>query len=165
MGTWTARRTLLIVGEGDDEVAFLRHVKQLYVSRGCGLMVTIKNAHGKGAQHVIKWTARQTANAAYDSVAVLLDTDTDWSTTVTNLARTKRIQILRSDPCFEALMLRLLGETPIGNAKTLKRKFAPFVNDDSTQPHHYAAYFDTVCLETGRLREPTIDALLKLMGK
>lgn len=165
MGNWKARRTLLIVGEGDAEEAFLKHVKHLYVSRGCGLMVTIKNAHGKGALHVIRWTVRQIDNAAYDSVAVLLDTDADWSAVVERLAHRRRIRILRSDPCFEALMLRLLGQTPIGDARALKRQFAPFVNSDSTQRNHYAACFGTACLEAGRSREPTIDALLRIMGK
>jgi len=37
MAVWKAQRTLLIVGEGRHEEAFLNHVKQLYVQRGCGL--------------------------------------------------------------------------------------------------------------------------------
>ena len=49
MAIWKAQRTLLIVGEGRHEEAFLNHVKQLYAPRGCGLSVTIKNARGKGA--------------------------------------------------------------------------------------------------------------------
>jgi hypothetical protein len=56
MAIWKAQRTLLLVGEGYHEEAFLSHVKQIYAPRGCGLAVTIKNAHGKGAMHVIDWT-------------------------------------------------------------------------------------------------------------
>ena len=52
MAIWKAQRTLLIVGEGRHEEAFLNYLKQLYVPRGCGLSVTIKNARGKGALHV-----------------------------------------------------------------------------------------------------------------
>jgi hypothetical protein len=44
------RRTLLIVGEGADEQAFLSYLKQQLVPRRAGLMVTIKNAKGKGAK-------------------------------------------------------------------------------------------------------------------
>jgi len=62
-------------------------------------------------------------------------------------------------------MLRLLGQTPIGHAKVLKKRFASPVNGDSTQPHHYAAHFGAKCLEAGRSREQTIDALLTLLGK
>ena len=75
MATWKAQRTLLLVGEGRDDAAFLRHVKGLYVPRGCGLSVTIKHAHGKGAKGVIDWTVRQIANVAYDQVAAMVDTD------------------------------------------------------------------------------------------
>gem|GEM_PF-2578925 len=50
MARLKASRTLLIVGEGRHEEAFLNHLKQLYVPRGCGLSVTIKNARGKGRE-------------------------------------------------------------------------------------------------------------------
>ncbi len=36
MAIWKAQRTLLIVGEGYHEEAFLGHVKQIYAPRGCG---------------------------------------------------------------------------------------------------------------------------------
>lgn len=74
MRNWKAQRTLLIVGEGAVEEAFLTYAKSLYVPRGCGLSVKIKNAGGKGAGQVVDWTVRQMANTQYDSVAVLLDT-------------------------------------------------------------------------------------------
>jgi len=161
---WKAQRTLLIVGEGADEVAFLNHVKQLYVPRGCGLSVKIKNAQGKGAKHVIEWTGRQMAVAAYDVVATLLDTDTDWSPAVEKLAKKKKIQVLASEPCFEALMLRVLKANPNGDAQALKKHFAPFVNNDATQWQNYAKHFGSERLQAGRSHEQTIDALLKLIG-
>ena len=48
-----ARKTVLVVGEGHSEVAFLRHLKSLYAPRSCGVAVNISNAHGKGPAHVI----------------------------------------------------------------------------------------------------------------
>lgn len=162
MAIWKAQRTLLIVGEGRHEEAFLNHLKQLYVPRGCGLSVTIKNARGKGALHVIKWTAGQVANADYDTVATLLDTDTDWNAKSEKLARTKKIQVLKSEPCFEAMMLRLIGQPAIGEAHALKKQFAPLVNNDATKREHYALNFGRACLNAGRGKESTIDALLKL---
>lgn len=163
MAIWQAKRTLLIVGEGADEVAFLNHVKQLYVPRGCGLSVKIKNAQGKGAKHVVEWTARQMAIADYDKVAALLDTDVDWSSAVEKLAKRKKIQVLTSEPCFEALMLRVLEENPNGNASAMKKQFAPFVNNDATQSQNYANHFSPERLQAGRSHELTIDALLNLI--
>jgi hypothetical protein len=165
MTIWKAQRTLLIVGEGRHEEAFLNHLKQCYAPRGCGLSVTIKNARGKGALHVVKWTAGQAAIAKYDVVAALLDTDTDWNEKTEKLARSKKILVLKSEPCFEAMMLRLIGKTPAGNAHALKTQFAPYVNNDATQRDHYAANFGPGCLQAGRGKELTIDALLKLLGQ
>ncbi|MBI5890193.1 MAG: hypothetical protein HZB47_05885 [Nitrosomonadales bacterium] len=165
MAIWKAQRTLLIVGEGYDEVAFLSHLKQLYVPRGCGLSVAIKNARGKGALHVIKWTAGQIANAEYDAVAAMLDTDADWNEKTEKLARTNKIQVLKSEPCFEAMMLRLIGKTPTGDAHALKKQFAPYVNNDATQRDHYAQHFGSGCLQAGRGKELSIDELLKLLGQ
>lgn len=164
MAVWKAQRTLLIVGEGYHEEAFLNHVKQLYAPRGCGLSVSIKNARGKGAKHVVDWAIRQAANTAYDSVAAMLDTDQDWSPAVEKQARAKKVQVLASAPCFDAVMLRLLGKHPVGDAKALKQLLAPYLNNDPTQRKNYADHFGKGCLEAGRGYEPTIDALLKLLG-
>ena len=53
------RKTLLIVGEGDSEEAFLKHLRDLYCSGGAGLTVTVRNAHGKGPENVIDHAAKQ----------------------------------------------------------------------------------------------------------
>lgn len=62
-------------------------------------------------------------------------------------------------------MLRLLGQAPTGDARALRKQLAPFVNNDPTQRNHHAARFGAAGLETGCLREPTIDDLLRIMGK
>ena len=64
----TAYHTVLVVGEGTTECAFLRHIKTLYNSRGCGVSVTIRNAHGKGPDHVVDYAIRQCRNAEYDRI-------------------------------------------------------------------------------------------------
>ena len=55
----TVQTTVLIVGEGDTEKAFLDYLKSLYVTRGCGVSVTIRNAHGKGPINVVDTAIRQ----------------------------------------------------------------------------------------------------------
>jgi hypothetical protein len=161
---WKTQRTLLLVGEGADEWAFLTHVKGLFISRGCGLSLKIKNAQGKGAKHVVEWTVRHKAIAAYDTVAVLVATDTDWSDSVSRLAAKKKIHLLLSEPCFEALMMRILKEDPSGDASTLKKRFAPFVKDDATRSENYMRYFGRDRLLESRSYVPTIDMLLSLLG-
>lgn len=163
MKKWQAHKTLLVVGEGYDEVAFLNHLKQFPGVCGKGVEITIKNARGKGAAGVIDCAIKLKANAAFDKVAVLLDTDTDWTPAVAKLAKRNSVQVLTSDPCLEALLLRVLGKTP-GLAKDLKKQFDPYVQNDGTRREDYGQYFGLLVLQQARQNEPTIDELLKLLG-
>lgn len=163
MVRWQVRRTLLIVGEGRHEEAFLKHVKHLFALRDGNLKITIKQAGGKGAQHVIEWTGRQIANASYDKVAALLDTDTDWNDSVAKKARQRKIIVLTSDTCLEAMLLRVLGVTPAGDTRNLKKQFAPYVNYDAACHVNYTTHFSKDRLIAARESEPTIDELLKLI--
>lgn len=165
MRIWKAQRTLLIVGEGAVEEAFLTHAKRLYVPRGCGLSVKVTNAHGKGAGHVVEWTIRQMANIQYDSVAVLLDTDTGWTPAVEKRARQKKMCVLQSTPCIEAVLLRIIGQSDAGDSRTLKKRFAPYVNNAPTEHDQYSKHFGNAVLEARRRTEPAIDALLTLLNQ
>jgi hypothetical protein len=156
------KQTLLLVGEGYDEEAFLKYLKSQLVGRHSGLEVKIKNAKGKGAKHVIDWTIRQAKQAEYDVVAALLDTDTDWTPAVQKQARAKKIIVLTSEPCFEAMLLRLIGVTPEIDSKKLKKQFEPYVNNAAAVAEHYDQYFNPDFLRSKRNLELTIDALLKL---
>lgn len=164
MAKWQAQKTLLIVGEGYNEQAFLKHLRPILAPRGCGLTVTVKNACGKTAKHIIEWTIRQTANAAYDHVAVMLDTDTDWCEAIAKLANDNKITVLTSEPCFEALLLRVIGKPTNGDAASLKKVFAKYVNNDAMRSENYSEHFDKQKLIAARLKEPSIDSLLKLFG-
>lgn len=157
--------TLLLVGEGETEVAFLSHVKALYAPRGCGLAVKVICARGKGAAHVVDVAIRQKLNAAYDAVAVLLDTDQDWGPAVAKRAQEHGIQILCSEPMFEAMMLRVHRQPAQGRAEQLKRRFAPLVNGDGLDPRNYATNFSDRVLQAARQREATLDRLLQLMRR
>ena len=158
-----ARKTLLIVGEGWHEAAFLNHIKQLYAPRGCGTTVTIKNAKGKGAKHVVKYAISQTRNTEYDRLSAMLDTDTDWDAGVARLARVNDIRLLKSEPCFDALMLRVLGMRPRGmTGDALKKELRPYLADEPTVRQAYEVKFTREVLEAARSREPTINELLKI---
>ncbi|SCC92978.1 conserved hypothetical protein [Thiomonas sp. X19] len=156
-------RTLLLVGEGETEQAFLQHVKALYVQRGSGLRVTVRCAHGKGAGHVVDYAIRQRIHQ-FDHVAALLDTDAGWSAAVQKRAREKRIQVLKSEPCFEAMLLRAIGQSANGLTKDLKTRLSPFVQGDALNPHNYATHFGVDALYAGRGIEPTLDELLRLLA-
>lgn len=161
---WKTNQTILLVGEGADEEAFLNHVKSSFVHRESGKSVKVKNAQGKGAAHVVEWTIRQMATADYNIVAVMVDTDKDWTPETRQKAEDKGILLLPSTPCFEAVMLRLLGQNQNGNAQELKKQFAPYVHNKTTESESYQNHFGREHLLTNRLNDPSIDRLLQVLG-
>ena len=161
---WRTNQTILLVGEGADEEAFLNHVKSNFVLRGSGKSVKVKNAQGKGATHVVEWTIRQMATAEYNTVAVMVDTDKDWTPAIQEKAANKNILLLPSTPCFEAVMLRVLDQHPNGNAQTLKKLFAPFVHNKATESESYQEHFSAGYLIANRLRDGSINRLLQILG-
>lgn len=161
MKKWKIQKTLLIVGEGYSDVAFLNHIKQFPGVCGQGTQITIKNARGYGASGVINWTIRQIANVSYDKVAVMIDTDANWDQKVASLAKKNKIQVIESDPCLEALLLRVLGQN-LHAAKDLKTQLAPFVKNDSLTSANYAENFGRDILVAARARETAIRDLLVL---
>lgn len=156
-------KTLLLVGEGETDVAFLTHVKSLCAPRGCGLQVKVICAHGKGARHVVDVAKRHGDHAAYDTVAALLDTDTDWTEGVRARARSFGIRLLLSDPRIEAMLLRALGHKTGNGGADQKRRFACVVKDPLV-PISYEPLFDKDTLQRVRQRERAIDDLLQLFG-
>jgi hypothetical protein len=160
-GKWKAQRTLLIVGEGYHDVAFLQHMKSIFVMRGCGLAVTIRNAKGKGASHVIDCAIRQSSNAEYDNVAALFDTDQDWSDAVAARAKLKCIHTLKSEPCLEAMLLRALSLNCKGNSNELKKRLAKQLAGDATSHESYSQCFTREALD--KTKEPAVLELIALL--
>jgi len=81
--------------------------------------------------------------------------------TIAKKARQKKIVVFASDPCFEAVLLRALGKHPVGTAKALKKKIAPYLKNDATVRENYQVHFGDEQLQVARTREAIIDALLK----
>ena len=158
-----AARTVLLVGEGDAEVLFLQYLKSLYVQRGSGVVVTIKNARGKGAAHVVDFARRQSSNAAFDAVAALLDTDTDWNDKVRTAARKARVQVITCEPCLEAVLLDICHLPVHGLSSTqLKRDFA----ERFDRPAHqvaYATHFEATVMKHAQVRVQVVQQLWLLM--
>jgi hypothetical protein len=134
--------TVLIVCEGYAEEAFVRHCKALWVERGAGLVVTVKNARGKGAAHVVDYALRQAANAQFDKLFALLDTDTDWTDEVQAKAKARDLTVFAANPCLEAELLSLHSE-PIRakSANTLKKQFEKRFGGPAHEPRVYELHF------------------------
>lgn len=129
------------------------------------MSVTIKNARGKGGQHVLHFTLRQRLQAEYDQVGTLLDTDKDWGEPQRILARKKGVQVFEATPCLEALLLRVAtrGEPPRDSA-TCKDEFFHRFQAQAHDTKVYSRAFGKPLLEEARTRVSELNALLKFLG-
>ncbi len=154
------RPTLLAVGEGDGDCAFLKHLRSLYCSNGVGYTTTIRNAHGKGPEHVIDFAAQHAKIYRYDRVIALLDTDIPWSDKLLKTARRARIEIVGSTPCLEGLLLSILQKQPPAGAAACKKAIQQAIGVDLTESRSYAHHFTRSVLDTARAQLPELDKLI-----
>ena len=104
------RTTLLVVGEGATEAAFLSYLRRLYCSGNKGPKVTVRNAHGKGPEHVLDFARRAQRGVAFDYVVAFLDTDIPWTDALKKQAKQSKIELIGNTPCIEGLFLKMLGK-------------------------------------------------------
>ncbi len=155
------RTTLLVVAEGKAEENFLSYLKRSLTRERRGPQVTIRNANGKGAAHVIDRAVRLSGN--YDLKAVLVDSDTDWDDRQATIARKAGIEVVLSEPCFEALLLGIVGVSAAGkNTKDCKRTFRSTFGCEAQDPTLYGSQILIADIIDSRERFAYLDALLKL---
>lgn len=116
-----ANRTVLIMGEGATEKAFLKHLKNLYGERGSGLAITIRAATGGSPEAIVRYTENIIKNRAYDRVAILMDTNVEWSKEARERAKKQKITLIGATPCIEGLLLSILGHTPPRRSEDCKQ--------------------------------------------
>jgi len=160
--TRKAAKTLLLVGEGDCEVAFLKHLKSVYAPRNCGVSVTVHNAHGKCPEHIVNVTYRFSNNKAFDCKAALLDTDIEKKPTTIKKAQRFKIVLIDSNPCIEGLLLNMLGEHVPATTRECKARISRLIDEDLKDTVTYQI-FTKEDLEQIRTRIPEIDELIRLL--
>lgn len=156
------RRTALMVGEGLAEELFLKHLRALYVVRG-SKQITVKSAKGKGGAHVLDYTRRQSAQAAYDHVAALLDTDTDWGEEQQALAAKLSIEVFEAQPCLEAVLLRACGHRVPHSTPQCKKTFKQKFGAEAHAAGLFDRHFPLVLLEAARVRQSDLDRLIQFL--
>ena len=163
-GRRAALHTVLLVGEGKTECAFLGHIKSLYISRGCGVSAKIRNAHGKGPDHVVDYAIRLRRNAAYNRVTVLLDTHLEMSAAMQKRAKSKKIQIIGSTPCIEGLLLKILDKPVPVTCAECKIRVNDTLPTPLTNPDNYEVDFPKGVLEERRHEVPELETLLSCLS-
>lgn len=164
------KETLLIVGEGEADIAFVRHVKHMYAD-SLGRAVQEHNAKGKGGKNVLETALRRANNnRAYDKVVLLLDTDTDWDDASRAKARRSRIgtrgrlDVIESDPCLEAWLLKTLGIATEGDTRHMKREFKLRTGCEAHELDWMTRLLTRDVLDQGRERVSQLAELMNHMG-
>jgi hypothetical protein len=157
------RATLLAVGEGDTEEAFLKYLRSTYCSGNVGVSVTVMNAHGKGPGNVVATAVGHLRMRAFDRTLTLMDTDLEWTKKDRDAARKHKIELIGSTPCIEGLLLRVLGKPVPDQSAQCKKAIAQLTKLDLTDPGAYSELISKVKLDAARLKMPELDQLLGLL--
>ena len=158
------RGTVLIVGEGDSEEVFLKHVRGLYTANNSGFRITIKNACGKGAAYVVDKTVRLSCGIAYDAKVALLDNDTGCIAQARDHAKREGVELLEQSPCIEAWLLSMHGVSRISGADRLKANFKKKFKYPAHDVRVYREYFPKPFLDSTRASDLLLGRLLTLIG-
>lgn len=158
------KTTLLVMGEGECEKAFLEHFKSLYNERNSGKKIKIDHAGGGSPHDVIKYTRKQNHNRAYNEIYILIDSDVEVQASDLKLAKKEGFTILYSTPiCLEGMLLKVLNQ-PIPNTNDdCKNKLYPQLSGNPTQKESYSPLFDKPILDNSNHK--TIIQLKEIFSK
>lgn len=158
------RETVLIVGSGYAEEAFLKHLKGLYTSKAAGKSLTVGNARGGRAVDVVAEAGRISRRLPHQVLVALFDAALDSEGGATTAAQKRRIVAVRCDPCLEAVLLRLHGDDTERDCAGHKGAFAHRFGGPAHDPAVYALHFPQKLLNATRASCKQLDELLRLLG-
>lgn len=155
------KETLIFVGEGAAEKAFLLHLKSIY---GVGNpRVTPKSAGGKGPDNVIADALGTLASSGCSRVAALLDTDLPWPPRLRKQADAKKIPLIGSEPCLEGLLLDILRIKKSSDSASCKKQLHHMLNGRETCKESYSILFTKDVLDNARSIVPALDQIINIL--
>ena len=163
-----AQKTLLFVGEGPTEKAFLDYLKELYHQRWSGISIKNKSADGGSPDDIIRKAVKWVQFESYDNGCVLLDADIPIPEPSRKKASQKGINLYIPSPCIEGLFLKILGDFSHINPDTqsckseFHRKY--LTEDEATEKDNYRKIFPKELLDRNRTIPP-LDALIRIFEK
>ncbi|MGH2507255.1 MAG: RloB domain-containing protein [Ktedonobacteraceae bacterium] len=157
------RSTLLIVGEGQAEVVFVKHLKLIYRA-SLGRAVQTRNANGKGARHVLHYAIRVKRYESFDKVTVVLDNDVDWDKHDRSEAARNNIGVVESSPCLEAWLLQIVGASVLATTAEIKHAFRSQFGCEAHDPNYLELSFGRATLDKARGTVPQLQNLMNQMG-
>jgi hypothetical protein len=136
--------TLLIVGEGSDDKAFIDHVKSLFYRRQSGRKITVKAGDGGSPGNIITHASRAYRSEDYNQRYLVLDADIPPTADDERNARAAGYQIILWRPqCLEGALLDVLNERVQAHeaSQALKQRLHPRLAGHHTKAESYAVLF------------------------
>lgn len=159
----TVRQTLLIVGEGASEKAFIGHLKSLY-STAAGPSISLISAGGKAPDGPIDEAISYKKQRKYDEIVVLLDKDIAWKKEKINEAEYNNIKLVGSQPCLEGLLLKILDKSVPDESKKCKTQLQNMLPGKSTESRSYASLFPKELLDKVRNKVKPLGTLISYIS-
>jgi hypothetical protein len=159
-----SHHTILLVCEGyaDDELA--RVIRDIYLSRNCGINLSRKNARGNSGARALRLAQQfKHHTPQYDEYAVLVDTDADWGDSERARARSAGIICVENAPCLEATLLIVDGQSTHRDSHDNKRVFKELYGGPAHQKGVIQRNFTKAKFDSTRSRVGAIDSLLRLL--
>lgn len=167
-----SKTTILIVGEGYTEKAFLQFVKETYITRDSDVAVQIECGTGGAPCSVVEKAIRLRGSRAYDKCFVLCDADRPLEkdgTLKSRMQKKPHIEVLNATPCIEGLLLAISKHPHFSQksatSDSCKRDFeAQYLNEDKkTDKRAYASCFSRKIFDKRRNSIAELNAILKAM--
>ena len=165
------KKTVLIVGEGPTEKAFLQYLKDQYITREMDIAVQVECGSGGSPISVVEKAVRLKGSRAYDKCFVLVDADLPFEPDEELEKRMRRkphIEMLNATPCIEGLLLAILDSnfsqqatTSVESKRVFETKHLP--EDKKTDKRSYERIFSRQVIEERRSEVLELDAILKAM--
>ncbi len=163
----SAKKTLLVFGEGLGEEMFLKRLKGLYAFNS-DVVVTIGKGKGGTPRNVV--LDAQKRPGAFDSKVVFVDNDKSEKEMqeARDEARKRGIIIIENTPCLEALLLSILNGGKSFTEKKSKWCKSEFESihikkEKRSEAREYEKLFTKELLEEQRLRIPELDYIINLI--
>lgn len=144
------KTALLIVGEGPDDQAFIKHMRQQLLQRHSGIKATIEKQSGGSPGNIIENATRKYQSQDFDQRFIVLDADIPPSQQERDKARKNGYSLIFWAPiCLEGALLDVLGEGVNAHetAQQLKNRLHPQLNGAHTHPDAYTELFPKEVLE------------------
>jgi hypothetical protein len=159
-----ARKTILFVGEGQTEKAFLDYVKSVYLTRDAGVSISVRPADGGSPEQMLNKAIRW--KEGFDQTFILLDADIPLPWQFMKKASSKKITVLLSDPCIEGEFLAVLqhagfnktGKSPEVCKRVFHQRYLS--EDDKMDRDCYKRFFTRELFESSIIN---VDWLCKIV--